>query len=895
MEELLKVSEKILKQVGIALNTAKLYPPGHPMFEKMVEDSLKLLVEFPPGFSTISFYFLENTVIVEKEKLDVSKIPAVQALIKYFNRISIKSFSIDLDAQKKDWESFYKLLSIPIKELKEAGDPGVLLHQLGAERIRVNDVEFGIISTKQKVEIKFDIESVIESIKRGEKISREEAFEFFRELTGIPPDDLQKFPREKIIEEIKKFQKNVYSRFGFIEPEKLSSLLAEIFEILSPDLRTEILKDMTDIEELKKIANEIIKSLPEEELLKLILSSGSDKKAEIIKILPDEKKEKIKIAILKEEKVFPGGGFGGEGIISVEIEEKISKLYKMLKTETEEKKIKEEIANFLNDLIGSDYNQNPEKVPEVVESLKIIATFLLERYGIDAFEDFSLLGSHILSLLTPEIKTNVYEYLSRTKEMAEIIRGILPSLSDEELISLFSSRVKNFPEETDEIVNTLPKDKRIILKEKELVEGGEGKPFIPSRKLLEIEKLARETHLVITGEKRFEAMKKELEEGIRTSEVEEMIAPFLKGIDSEDPSQRKYSVNGIGTLLISFLKAGKIKLAKALLKYFEKNIKEEEDLEVFFAYLEYLEKGYVLAKEKNLQDFIEFFELEFKNLLDIKEKRKFVLKSLGKTRTEFALRMLLTTLWEEESIEEIREALLPLGKRAGKELLKLFPEIENLVVRRRILELLASLPEWETEDLKELLFDKRWSVQRDVIYLIGEKRIKEMIPHIKELALKGQDIVRREAIRALSKIKGEEAEEILIMALEDKNEEIKKEALKALCSDLSEKNYPVIQRYFKEYIQNFNETLLPFIMEMLRGLKKFKNKEILPLLFKIVEDKKLFGKPAYPSPLRKEAVKLLAEYKENKEVVKRMENFLNDPDPEIRAFIRIFISKHGKQ
>lgn len=915
MEDVLKISEKILKQVGIALNTAKLYPPGHPMFEKMVEESLKLLNEFPSNYPTLSFYFLENTVIVEKEKLDISKIPAIQALIKYFSRVNIKSLSIDSDSQRIDWESFYKMLSIPVKELKEVKDLGVLLHQLGAERVRVNDVEFGIISTRQKVEIKFDMDSVVENIKKGERISQEAAHELFKETTGIPVEDISRLSKEEIIQNIQKFEKNIYEKYGFIEPEKLSFVIAEIFENLSPDLRNDILGDMMDIEELRSMAKEIIRNLPEEELINFIISRG-EKGEEIIEFLPEDKRGEVMTMIsagkgkgtgtgtgtgtghgkgegIYTEKPGAGLGFGGEGIISKEMEQKLSKLYTMLKTETEESKIKSEIAKFLNDLIGADYAENPEKVPVLLDSLKTIAAFLLERYGMDAFEDFSLLGSHVLSLLTPDIKRNVYEYLSKTKEMADVIRSVLPTLPDEELLSLFAGRVKNFPEETDEIVKSLPENKVSILQEKEMIEGGFGKPFSPSRKLLEIERLARESHLVITGEKRFEAMKKELEEGIRTAEVDSMIEPFIQGINSDDPAQRKYSVNGIGSLLISFLKTNKIRLAKRLLNFFEENIKKEEDIEVFFTYLEYLEKGYTLAKEKNLADFIEFFEAEFKKLLDLSEKRRFVLKTLGKTGTDFALRMLLTTLWEEESVDEIKDALIPLGDKAAQELLKLFPEIDNLVVRKRILELLISLPAWDTNHLKELLFDKRWSVQRDVIYLIGEKKVTEMIPFIEELALKGQDIVRKEAVRALGKIKTSDAEEILVKALDDKNEEIKKEAVKSLCSNITDTILPRIREYFKDSVESFKEENTPVLVEILKGLKKRKDKKIIPFLFKIIEEKKLFGRPSYPPLLRREAVKTLAEFDEDTDIINRLKNFTNDSDSEIRAFLKVFFAKHG--
>lgn len=708
MASIVEISEKILKQIALALNTAKLYPPGHPLFEKMVDESLKILTEIPAGLSTISFYFFENTVIVEKEKIDVSKFPAIQSLIKYFNRINVKSISIDYNSERKDWESFYRIFSMPIKEIKETEDVGILLYRLGAERIRINDVEFGVISARQKVEVKFDIEDIVERIKKGEKISPPESVEFFKTLSGTEAENLNYLSKGEVILKVKEFKDKLEKNYGIFEIEKLSLILSQIFEKLSPDLRKDVLEGMLEMEELKNMAKEIIKNLPEEELLKFIISYKGDKE---------------------------------------------------------------------------------------------------------------------------------------------------------------------------------------VLKKRELIEGE--KIFTPSQKLLEIEELARERELIITGEKKFEAMKEELKEGIRRDEFENIIEPFLKDIKSEEIEKRKYSVNGMGSLLLSFLKTGKTRLAKRLIEFLKENIKEEEEPEVFFTYLEYFQRGYVIAKENNITDIVELFEVEFKELLDIKEKRKFVIRALGKTKSDFGLRMLLTTLWEEESLEEMKEALTLLGEKAVKELLKLFPEIENIAIRKRIIDLLVLLPQMDLKDLKELIFDKRWNVQRDILYIIGEKKLEELIPYIEELAISGQDIVRKEAVKALSKMKSDEARKILLKVLEDKNEEIRKEAIKALYSFTDEETISKIKEYLKKNIEKIEEAEI--LLEIIRSLKKIKDKEIIPLLFKILEEKNIFRKPKYPSELRKEALKYLAEFKEDKKIIEKFKDFKNDPEPEIRTFVKIFLSKYGGQ
>ncbi len=81
----------------------------------------------------------------------------------------------------------------------------------------------------------------------------------------------------------------------------------------------------------------------------------------------------------------------------------------------------------------------------------------------------------------------------------------------------------------------------------------------------------------------------------------------------------------------------------------------------------------------------------------------------------------------------------------------------------------------------------------------------------------------------------------------------------------------------------------------MRGLKKRKDKAIIPLLFKIIEEKKLFGRPIYPPLLRREAIKTLVEFDEDTNIIDKLRNFTNDPDSEIKAFLKVFFAKHGRK
>jgi hypothetical protein len=80
-----------LKEIAVGFKTAKSYPPGHPVMEKVVGKTMLQLSKIYIEFSEFSMYFLERTVIFQDQRIDIGKNPAMASLLDTLRKNEIKS------------------------------------------------------------------------------------------------------------------------------------------------------------------------------------------------------------------------------------------------------------------------------------------------------------------------------------------------------------------------------------------------------------------------------------------------------------------------------------------------------------------------------------------------------------------------------------------------------------------------------------------------------------------------------------------------------------------------------------------------------------------------------------------------------------------------------------
>lgn len=864
MEQIENLLVEFLKQMGVGLNYSKMYPPGHPAFAKLAEQFLEVLKKFPTKYRTLSIYFFENIILFEETRMDISKIPAIFSLSKQLSRYRIESISIDRDVSQEDVKGFFEVFTLPAKKFLETQDPTEFLLQKNIEKIRFNEVKFTLSSSSGDKEVKFDLASVLREI----------------ENTDNPLDIIKSIPGEDILVKTKRLVKNSKK----LNPLQLSKVFSTIIMEGGENLLSEFLKD----EEIKNKIREIMASMDESDFLLILSEIPREKRSDILSFVPEDKRKEVlnkipsflipyqaeSVSTLKEEKT-------SEEAASVsiykkvrsgsEIEEKIDKIFNKIEELKDEEKEKE-IRDIFLKMVGIDLKENFDnsRIPNIVSALKIVAYYLLEKYGEEGFSGLSLIVSQILKILSPSLKIRFLQASEKHKEIAQSIRKVIEEMKDEELISLLSGIREGDTDVPDTIKDILQK-RKVYTK---------GDTLYQDKELEMLERVTREKKLVITGEKKLKFMEKELEEGIGASEIDLVLEPLLEKLNKGNENERSSAVNAITALAVSFIKSDKLGPLEKLINLIKSKIQEEEHPAVIFSYIDGLEKIVEIARIKRRDFIVEDIQKTFRDLLDSESKKKMAIRALGKVGTQFALRVLLTALWDEDTEIEVKEALLSSGKEGFNALKEIFPKIENMTIRRRIAKILAAFPAEYRKEFYSALEEENWKTQRDIVFILGESKDEEGLSLLVKLLKTGQDIVRLEVLRALSKINKPEVEDDIIeVYIEYPGKEVKTECIKTLLKLGTDKSIEVISQFIKETIEkeDFNELLIPAFNFVMR----YSPEKVYPFIEKILFERTLLKKPKYPSTIRTELVRVLSKYKTEK-IKSYLEGLIKDPDSSVK-------------
>ncbi|MEN3043681.1 MAG: hypothetical protein ABDH37_00490 [Candidatus Hydrothermales bacterium] len=725
---------ELLKQIGVGLTYSKMYPAGHPAFNKAAEQVLEIIKKFPLKYNTISVYFFENIILFEDTRIDISKIPAIQSMAKHFFRLKIESISIDRDVIQDDLRIFFEIFTLPLKKFLEVKDPSELLLQRNVERIRLNEVKFKLSSTER--ELKLD-------------------------LTLEEKDHLSKVVSEIKKEEEKILSKEVQDKFdGF-------------------------LREYNKLQDIEK-----------EELVKDI---------------------------------------------------------------------------FL-DMMGLNLKKEFDslKVKDLISALKIVAHYLIEKYGEDGSHNFSLVITHILKILSPALKIRFIEESEKYREIAESIRKILDEMDDRELVLLFSG-LKEGESELPDMLKDILQKRKIYTTTKKSHEDKETEL---------LERIAREKKLVITGEKKLKFLERELEGGIAASEMESFLQPIIEKLTNENENERISAIDALISFAITFLRAEKLGSVEKIINLMKIKVFEEEHPAVIFSYIEGLEKIVMVAKEKDLLLIVEDIQKAFRDLLDSGSKKKVAIRALGKIGTQFSTRVLLTQLWDDETEKEIEEAFLSAGKEGFVALKEIFPEMENITIKKRIAKILSHFPAEYRREFYRDLESKSFVNLRDVAIILGEVKDEEGIPLLIKILKMGEDSTKLEVLKTFTKYNVSSVEDdILEVYLETQNKDVKLECLRTLLKIGTFKSVDLIYQFIKNTLDK--DESREFIIPSINFLIKHIPDKAYPIIEKILFDKTFLKKPKFPSEIRVEVVRILSRHKSEK-VMEFLKKLLNDPDGQVK-------------
>ena len=292
-----------LKEIAVGFKLAKSYPPGHPRMDKVVDNTTAQLVRIYNEIPAFSIYFLEQTVIFQDMRIDVSRNAAVCSLLDALRKAGINSLTFLPGVSAGDIQNLYEVVSSSKSRLREYGDASTMLVTRGTQKIKINAVKFGIqrgatVQIAQEATTK-DPGEIVEGLKNlklllekgipgsGKEVKTDETGIISVSEHGTHVEkravDLEtKTSFNKIITDLNTTPKKSWRTYG--------EAVARIIENLPADQRAELFRDV----ELKPFVLKLLSSLSDDTLAQIILNKVQDKsETEVKKIVTAVGVEKI--------------------------------------------------------------------------------------------------------------------------------------------------------------------------------------------------------------------------------------------------------------------------------------------------------------------------------------------------------------------------------------------------------------------------------------------------------------------------------------------------------------------------------------------------------------------------------------------------------------------------
>jgi len=278
-----------LKELAVGYKSAKSYPPGHPVMQKVITSTMGQLSKLYIEISEFSMYFLEQTIIFQDLRIDVGKNLAVLALMDALRKNDINSLTFLSGVTPDDVKNLYEVISSGKLRIKEYGDAASMLTAKGTEKIKINEVKFGI-QTGTTVQVAKETKGI------GEGPSREDFIEAIRNLKELVEKGIS------LLETKSKFVEaaHMLEEAPSDSASSYRDAVARILEQLPTEHRIELLKDV----EFKPFMLKLFSHLGDETLVDLIINKAQDKNqtdvTEIITAVGEDRFSKL-LPQLKEQ------------------------------------------------------------------------------------------------------------------------------------------------------------------------------------------------------------------------------------------------------------------------------------------------------------------------------------------------------------------------------------------------------------------------------------------------------------------------------------------------------------------------------------------------------------------------------------------------------------------
>lgn len=221
------------------------------------------------------------------------------------------------------------------------------------------------------------------------------------------------------------------------------------------------------------------------------------------------------------------------------------------------------------------------------------------------------------------------------------------------------------------------------------------------------------------------------------------------------------------------------------------------------------------------------------------DRKQNALEALDQLSTDEAINCLTGYMFADNTEQKTRDTLAQilafLGSKGANRLMALLA-IESAAPKRKLLnEILVRCGTAVLPNIYEYLGDERWYVARNAIAIIGDIRSQDSLAQLTPLLQHEEIRVRRETIRALTKIGGSRAIKVLLQTAVTDDQELRRQAILSLGAIRAASAVPTLLKLLQK--SDWSQRAVDLKKDVIRALGDIRDPEAIPELVKIVKKK----------------------------------------------------------
>ena len=500
---------------------------------------------------------------------------------------------------------------------------------------------------------------------------------------------------------------------------------------------------------------------------------------------------------------------------------------------SDEERIRE-LSRFLSSVGIAGSEPVEVQSSKIVAGLEKLALMIADQYGEERWGEYSIIFSRILGVLSPTIKKNIVKYKTENKKLAVLIRSLIPTMSDEDIIEIVSAKAREKGANAEEEIIDILKH----------VTGARLPDILSTLRMnvpeLNFEKIVARLMSELKTTKGTKAADKFISKNLETE-----MRRFFPQLRNPSREVRMKAVEELLRYSDKIIEANDDDLFRLLVDRFDTMADAETDITTFKKTIEALKYLYQKASSLKKNDMVQFISKKFgKHLVrkeaGLLERKKVVIRTISEMKDENYVPELVSLLWDPGTFVEAREALISLSEYSCPILIESLKETEDYTVRKKIIDVIIKMGEKAIPEIQKLLTEKEWYIRRNGLFLLGELGVASSIDDIGRLITDEKEQVQIEAVTALAKIDDPRSRQYFIKALDSKYPRVVLEAMRHLEKEDVQQKLPEVIGWLKKRKSIPNENEEKFRREIINILGKLGDDSAVIPLSEILNEGALF-------------------------------------------------------